>query len=239
MSGSAVTLPCALTVMLRSPVRSGSAACASPIGDSNGTRSMRLAASRGLWRVLVFPSGMSASRRCASHGSVGSCPGCGSKRGRDAKQSRAVAARARFPFPHSRTSLRPLASLVRQDAMLQVGPVAQRLELTAHNRLVTGSNPVGPTKARHATGLYEGFTGAGRLEPCHLLQFYGRDHGVEAFSGPEAELIAERKRLADAERPGGSGAYCPQHCDGCSGRRLACLPARAAVLKPLRDAAGK
>lgn len=40
----------------------------------------------------------------------------------------------------------PLSTLsLERYPLPQVGPVAQRLERAAHNRLVAGSNPAGPT----------------------------------------------------------------------------------------------
>ena len=42
-----------------------------------------------------------------------------------------------------------LAQSVRRSAPEFLGPIAQRLEQTTHNRLVGGSNPSGPTIPQH------------------------------------------------------------------------------------------
>jgi hypothetical protein len=48
---------------------------------------------------------------------------------------------------------------------VNLGPVAQRLERTAHNRLVVGSNPTGPIKTLPTTA---------RIAPQSIHPFTGR-----------------------------------------------------------------
>ncbi len=71
--------------------------------------------------------------------------------------------------------------------ILTVGPIAQRLELPAHNRLVGGSNPSGPTNSGAVVGGAMG--GAvfaqpgGRLLPDAWDDLWG--HGVTTIQiGP-------------------------------------------------------
>ena len=47
-----------------------------------------------------------------------------------------------------------MQSMPRRASKAAAGPIAQRLEQATHNRLVTGSNPVGPTTLVQVETLY-------------------------------------------------------------------------------------
>jgi hypothetical protein len=80
------------------------------------------------------------------------------KRGRSvtvAPQPSKLMVRVRFPSP----------------APDSLGPIAQWLERPAHNRLVAGSNPAGPTRTQKKPGFSEkpGFFAFSRAEPARNL----------------------------------------------------------------------
>ena len=118
------------------------------------------------------------------------------------------------------------------------GPVAQRLEPTAHNGLVGGSSPPGPTTQSCATGDFlkvnerpriGGDLCDGSFSETASLQSAGRFYAF--FSGPEIPFPGNGDR--ERQRFGSNAGYaegspsiwcCRDHSAGMSARRATPMP---------------
>src|SRR5215468_5422039 len=100
------------------------------------------------------------------------------------------------PTPPGKDSSVDPTAPVYQDVVHRPGPLAQRSELSAHNRLVPGSNPGGPTRRTRsgiprASGTPENFSHAHARPEARGLRGARRDESTSAVRGRRQEQRGE------------------------------------------------